>query len=201
MASYVKLGIGALFVLWLLAFGVGDSWAGILCFRCTIRIDDLTDTVTVIQFPSFPPVGAPTPVTLLPDSGGEFVHFLLFTGVQTTASSVIYADLFEDTIGGTLSDRLLVTITQGNPFIDVKFASDPANITAPAGISPILSLVEDGTFQTLITTAFPAGFENYVFQVRSDFGDRSDVPEPATLVLLGSGLAGLAGIAWRRRRQ
>jgi hypothetical protein len=200
MASYVKQGIGALFVLSLLAFGVGDSWAGFVCTPCTIRIDDLTDTVTVTQFFNFPPSGPSTPVTLSSDSAAEFVHFLLFTGLQP-ASSVIYADLFEDTIGGTLSDRLLVTITQGSSFIDVKFASDPATITAPAGISPILSLVENGTFQTLITTAFPPGFENYVFQVRSDFGDRTDVPEPATLVLLGSGLAGFAGIAWRRRRQ
>jgi len=199
MTFYLKQGIGALFVLSLLALGVGEGWAGVACQpRCVIQIDDLTDNVTVSQFD---PPSAPGPVPLLPGSGGEFVHFQLFTGLQS-ASSVIYADLFEDTIGGTLSDRLLVTITQGLSVIDVKFASDPATIPAPAGISPILSLVENGTFQTLITTAFTfPNALNYTFQVRSDFGDRSDVPEPATLVLLGPGIAGLAGIAWRQRRR
>ena len=199
MTSYVKLGIGAFFVLSLMAFGVGEARAGLLCTSCIIQIDDLTDNVTVSQVnPNPPPLTFPVP--LQPGSSGEFVHFLLFTGGLQPASGTIYADLFEDTVGGILSDRLLVTITQGSAFIDVKFASDPASIPTPSG-SPVTSLVESGGFQTLITTAFTfPGAVNYSFQVRSDVGDRSDVPEPATLVLLGSGIAGLAGIAWRRRR-
>ena len=34
-----------------------------------------------------------------------------------------------------------------------------------------------------------------------DSGPAAPVPEPSTLLLLGSGLAGLGGVAWRRRRQ
>lgn len=76
--------------------------------------------------------------------------------------------------------------------VDVPFASDPATITLPAGAVNLLSLVEDGTSE-------PAGgFLVYDFRVRSD---RADVPAPATLLLLGSGLAALGGGTWRRCRR
>jgi hypothetical protein len=106
--------------------------------------------------------------------------------------TTFYSDLFEDVVGGTLSDRLLVTYVASSSTVDVKFASDPATIILPPGASNFVNRVEDGTFQIL------GQFQIYSFQVRSD---RSDVPAPATLLLLGSGLAALGGAAWKRCRR
>ena len=95
-------------------------------------------------------------------------------------------------VGGTLSDRLLVIYAANGLTVDVRFASDPATIILPPGASNSVNRVEDGTFQVL------GQFQNYSFQVRSD---RSDVPAPDSLLLLGSGLAALGGVMWRRCRR
>src|SRR6266436_977836 len=103
-----------------------------------------------------------------------------------------YSDLFENVLGGTLSDRLLVTYVANSSIVDVQFASDPATIALPPGASNFANLVENGAFQPV------SFFQAYVFQVRSD---RADVPAPATLLLLGSGLAALGGATWSRCRR
>lgn len=199
MTCRVKRGIGALFIiLGALGFSVGPTWAGTLCGpACTVRIDDLTDTVTVT---GFLPTGATFPITLLPDSTGEFVHFNLSSLPAPSNSFSISRDLLEAD-GQTVSDRLLVSITAGIPALDVKFASDPASLVVPPGSMVLNSLIEDGTFQTLFTVSASSVGDSFIFQVRSDVGDRTDVPGPATiLLLLASGTAGLGRIAWRRRR-
>ena len=128
---------------------------------------------------------------LLPDTAGEFLHFTL-PASPSSLGTIFYSDLFEDVVGGTLSDRLLVIYAANSSTVDVRFASDPASIILPPGASNFVNRVEDGTFQ------FLGPFQIYIFEVKSD---RSDVPAPATLFLLGSGLAALGGAAWRRCRR
>ena len=182
MICSAKQWFTALLVLALVGAPGGNGWAGIVL---PVHIDDLTDTpsVTVIGFPTTP--------TILPDTAGEFLHFTLPASFVSSLGTTFYSDLFEDVVGGTLSDRLLVTYAANSSIVDVKFASDPATITLPAGAFNSVNLVENGTFQ------FVGFFQEYGFQVRSD---RADVPAPATILLFGSGLAALASTsAWRRR--
>ncbi len=202
MTAYLKLGVSMLIVLALVAVTGGEGWAGGPLFL--VKIDDLTDTVTVTVTPGFlsgPP--APSP-TILSDSSGEFLHFTL-PAESGSPFSVQVGNLFEDVlVGGTLSDRLLVTHAAGTSVLDVMFASDPRAITLPGGVIFPVSRVEDGTFQVLFfTDTGSPDFNTFEFQVRSDVAssERGDVPAPATLLLLGSGLAALAGAARRRRRK
>ncbi len=186
----VKFKIAALLALVLAGLNAGIGWAG-LPAAISVNIDDLTDTPSVtLQFA--PPGLAPT---ILPDTAGEFLHFTLpvSPGAPATTS---YSDLFEDVVGGTLSDRLLFSHVAGSPSLDVQFASDPATITLPPGAINLFNLVETGAFQFVGAFVSFQG-NSYSFQVRSD---RADVPAPAALLLLGSGLVVLGGVMWRRGR-
>jgi len=183
MTAYTKLRITALLTLALLGFVTAVGWAGSV--QILVNIDDLTEGPLVLSLSGPPPLPTPTIVA----SGSEFFHFRLPVA-ESTVPTNIYSDFFEDVVRGTLSDRLLIVHDPGTPFVDVQFASDPATITL-AGAVNFLNVVEDGTFQ-------PAGaFFSYAFRVRSD---RADVPAPATLLLIGSGLAALASTSALRRR-
>jgi hypothetical protein len=186
MTTFAKLRITALLALALVGLVTGVVWGGAATL---VSIDDLTDTPSVTILFGSPPL--PTP-TILPDTAGEFLHFTLPAFFLSSSGTTFYSDLFEDVVGGTLSDRLLVTYVANSSIVDVQFASDPATIALPPGASNFVSLVENGAFQQV------GFFQVYAFQVRSD---RADVPAPATLLLLGSGLAALGGATWRRCRR
>ena len=191
MTAFAKLKVTALLVLVLVGLVTGIGWAGIGPVT-TVRIDDLTEGP-----PSIALSNAAIVPTILSDSAGEFLHFRLPSFLTGPLNTAVYTDIFEDKVGGVLSDRLLLTYSANSSFVDVQFASDPATITLPAGAVNFLNVVENGNFQ------FAANFDIgettiYQFQVKSDV---ADVPGPATLLLLGSGLAALAGATWRRCRR
>jgi len=193
MTPYVKLRIVALLALVLMGLLTGIGWAGVVSSPIGVNIDDLNDTPSV-TLSGAPPGVAPT---ILSDTAGEFLHFTLPTPSSQPATT-FYSDFFENVVGGTLSDRLLVTHAAGSSILDVQFASDPATITLPAGATKIFDIVENGDFR--FAGSFSSSFDTraYVFLVRSD---RADVPAPAALLLLGSGLVALGGATLRRRRR
>lgn len=185
MTIRIKLRTVALVALALLGLLTGNGWAGALVL---VQIDDLTEATPSVSLVGAPPGVTPT---ILPDTAGEFLHFTLPVPPGAPATT-FYSDLFEDVVGGTLSDRLLISHAVGNAFVDVQFASDPATITLPVGASNRFSLVETGAFQ------FLGVFDQYDFQVRSD---RADVPAPASIFLFGSGLVALGAVTLRCRRR
>jgi hypothetical protein len=189
MVSKVRFVITMVAAVLLVGLSTGVGWAGA---RFTVQIDDLTDTVSLLPIPGL----TPGPI-ILPDSTGEFLHFTL----PGAGTSVQAANFFEDFVGGTLSDQLLVTPNSSLNITDVKFASDPSTLILPPGVT-LVSLLENGTFQPVFFTNTGApNFNSYDFQVRSDVVERGDVPAPSTLLLLGSGLTALAGVAARLRRR
>jgi len=191
MTAFAKFKMQGLLVLALVGLLTGIGWAG-GSVPTVVRIDDLTEGL-----PSIAILGGGILPTTLPDSAGEFLHFTLPVAPNALNSTKAYTEIWEDRVGGTLSDRLLITYIPGSPVVDVQFASDPATITLPAGAINVLNVVENGTFQ--FVGNFDLG-ENtiYQFQVRSDV---ADVPAPATLLLLGSGLAAVCSATWRRSRR
>ena len=198
MTSFIKVGIVASVVFSLVTGLAGVSRAGFVCSAtspCSVQIDDLTETPTAKVTQGTSSFTVPAPIA------GETLTFgLSLSGTATPGAR--FSDLFEDHVGGTLSDRVLVTITNppgttGLSNVFVTFASDPSTITPPLGATLADALVENGNFQDLPILLSSFGPSVSSFQVRSDV---ETVPEPSTLLLLGGPLAALVGAAWRRRR-
>src|SRR5262245_4727449 len=88
--------------LWSLATLAVVSLAAAHLRADTIRIDDLTNKVTVTA-------GIPAALTILPDSGGEFVHFFydttLFSAATQTYSGTMTGPPGGDDPPGTISDK------------------------------------------------------------------------------------------------
>lgn len=189
MTAFAKFKMQGLLVLALVGLVTGVGWAGAVTI---VRIDDLTEGP-----PSIAILGGGILPTILSDSAGEFLHFTLPVAPNAFNSTKAYTEIWEDRVGGTLSDRLLITYITNDSVVDVQFASDPATITLPAGAFNVLNIVENGAFQIAGSLDF-GEITIYQFQVRSDV---ADVPAPATLLLLGSGLAAVCSATWRRRRR
>jgi PEP-CTERM motif len=112
-----------------------------------------------------------------------------------------------------VSDNLILTISQSNvvpQLMDLValFESDvegrpplpqlPTTITETGDLQLVVSV---GPLVLRVPTATGGfSFQEFTLDVNV-LSDAPRVPQPDTLTLLGSGLAGLAGAAWRLRRQ
>jgi hypothetical protein len=111
-------------------------------------------------------------------------------------------EIYEDQIGGKLSDLLVFRYVSGQPD-SVMIISDVEGYPLPDPSSffegpsfNFFSLIEQqgvGGYEGVLYLAgnLDSGVNSYDFT--------SDVPEPGTLMLLGSGLIGAAGFIRRRR--
>ena len=105
--------------------------------------------------------------------------------------------LREGAITGPISD--LVTISMTNGSLTASFQSDAETGLSVSG-TPVLNAIETTVPQlfTLIV-ASEVGSATFAITLQSDL-DLAPVPEPSTLLLFGSGMAGL-GAVWRRSRR
>ncbi len=150
-----------------------------------------------------------------------------FTG-GTILTNTTYLPADETTVYGTadfapgpLQNPLTITFDQNisNFFLDVLngenfdvtyTVADNAGHSASFTLAPNLSsgqtttgFAATGTVVTVTASRAPSPWDFFIDSVRFDdpLPAGAGVPEPSTLLLLGSGFVGLGGFAWRRNRK
>ncbi len=153
------------------------------------------------------------PLTYEEIVSGEMIEMsFLFEQLVLEASGEGFASLFTDLrsdVAGLESLFALSIWTSGGA-LSIDFVSNDALGLSDSAIEQMLyrSFVSDsaGRFVLSATEVFstslavPQGVASMTFNDSYDMTAVAPVPEPATVLLLGSGLAGLAGAARRRRR-
>jgi hypothetical protein len=131
-------------------------------------------------------------------ASAEFLEFRLALGaVHGVSDAKLFTQMWEDKVGGTLSDVLLFTAAAALPPADISFCSDPVFCNT-GGYSlltgGLVEPIENGRFQfegSIGSTGL--GSDAYDLFVQSDL----EVPEPGSGLLLLSVAAVWAGT--RRR--
>ncbi|HJZ96991.1 MAG TPA: PEP-CTERM sorting domain-containing protein, partial [Candidatus Solibacter sp.] len=145
----------------------------------------------------------------------ESIFFTFVSSVPTAPGEggTFYSRLLEgpwetETTPGSVSDIMFFTLTVGSPNIDIRACSDPdtdslscaiqegmIEVNQPAVGSP---KIENGDFQLMASYVFVGGPNQG--QIIDNFFMASDAPEPASLLIFGSGLIAVGMVARRRRK-
>jgi hypothetical protein len=155
--------------------------------------------------PNVPIVGT---VMTDPSSGTPGLTYVLPELVNNGDVSVFNAN---PVTAPVLSDLLRFTNNQG----DLTVGHSTANLLIYYSVMDDGSSTPDGLADLPFTTS-PANANGSIFEIQSEpntglvnfdwlpggneYVGISDAPEPATLTMLGIGIAGMAGYGWRRRK-
>ena len=172
---------------------------GIITGSATADSITITDSESGIPVLTVP---AGLQFTILGDSTTNYLHFTLTMKQNPYTPQTLYTDLFDDHLGGILSDRIVFSVISQTT-VDVKFASNPATLTVPFGALPTgLSAVEQLNTPQQVGVVYYTGVTDGNFHLWVVSEPPPKVPEPTSLVLLGSGIvAGSSLVRWRKRRR